>query len=209
MLFSLIPFGLLAATFSGVRRLAERLGDRATDARTEFYILLAGGAIVVLLVLLVRLWFDIAQVRALVHNEPRMWPNLWKALGITWRQARTLFRVYLFISTVAWVALAIGLFIWAKLPPTVTPITFLLLQSIVFIQLAARLWQRACAVTWYQRHAAMVPADRLDFTTPAPLAVMEVTHAPAESMEATCPLEPELSEAPVEDNAQRREERGG
>ena len=201
MLFSLIPFGILGAAYSGIRRLADYIGDRAVGAETWFYVTLAGCAVVILLVLFVRLWFDIAQVRALVQNESRMWPNLWKALGITWRQARTLFRVYLFTSGVAWVSLAVGLFIWAKLPPTVTPITFLLLQSIIFVQLAARLWQRASAVTWYKRHAAMVPADTVDFTTPAPLAVMEVTHAPAESMEATCPQEPELTDAPVEDRA--------
>ena len=209
MLFSLIPFGILGAAYSGIGRLAEYLGDRTVGAETWFYVMLAGCAVVILLVLFVRLWFDIAQVRAVVQNEPRMWPNLWKALGITWRQARTLFRVYLTISGAAGVTLAVGLLIWAKLPPTVTPITFLLLQFIVFIQLAARLWQRASAVTWYQRHAAMVPADTVDFTTPAPVEVMAVTHAPAESMEATFPQEPELSEAPVDDNAQRREERGG
>ena len=59
-----------------------------------------------LLALFVRLWFDIAQVRAVVQDEHRMWPNLWKALGISWRNASTLFRVYLCISGVAWVTLA-------------------------------------------------------------------------------------------------------
>jgi len=209
MLFSLIPFGMVGAAFGGIRRFADYLGDRAVAAETWFYGMLAGCAVVIFLVLFVRLWFDIAQVRALVQNEPRMWPNLWKALGITWRQARTLFRVYLSISGVAWVTLAVGLFIWARLPPTVTPITFLLLQFIVFIQLAARLWQRASAVTWYQRHAAMVPADTVDFATPAPVEAVEVTHPQAESTEATCPQAPELTEAPVEDNAQRGEERRG
>jgi hypothetical protein len=209
MLFSLIPFGILGAAYSGIGRLAGYLGDRTVAAETWFYVMLAGCAVVILLVLFVRLWFDIAQVRAVVENDPRMWPNLWKALGITWRQARSLFHVYLLISGVAWVTLAVGGFIWAKLPPTVTPITFLLLQFIVFIQLAARLWQRASAVTWYQRHAAMVPADTVDFTTPAPDEAMAVTHAPAEATAATCPQEPELTEAAVEDNAQRWEERRG
>jgi hypothetical protein len=205
-LFSLIPFAILAEAFSGVRHLAERLGDRATAAQTEFYILLAGGAVVVLLILFVRLWFDIAQVRAIVENEPRMWPNLWKALGITWRQARTLFRIYLGVSGVAWVTLAVGLFIWAKLPPTVTPITFLLLQFIVFMQLASRLWQRASAVTWYKRHAALVPADTLDFTTPAPVEVVDTTPAQPESAAAARPHEPPLPDASVENDASRTDE---
>jgi hypothetical protein len=206
MLFSLVPFGILAEAFSGVRRIAERLGDRATAAETEFYILLVGGVVVVLLVLFVRLWFDIAQVRAVVQDERRMWPNLWKALGISWRQARTLFRVYLCISGVAWVTLAVGLFIWAKLPPTVTPLTFLLLQLIVFMQLSTRLWQRASAVTWYKRHAALFPADTVNFTTPAPIEVVEMIPAPAEATEATCPQEPAMIEAPQDGNSPRAEE---
>jgi hypothetical protein len=208
MLFSLIPFGILAEAFSGVRHLAERLGDRATAAETEFYILLAGGAVVVLLVLFVRLWFDIAQVRAVVQDERRMWPNLWKALGITWRQARTLFRVYICISGVAWVTLAVGLFIWAKLPPTVTPLTFLLLQFIVFMQLATRLWQRASAVTWYKRHAALFPADTVDFTTPAPVEVVEIIPAALDPSVAPCPQEPVLADPPVESETPRTNESG-
>ena len=197
MLFSLIPFGVLAEAFSGVRHLSNYLGDRATAAQTGFYILLAGGVIVVLLVLFVRLWFDIAQVRAVVQDERRMWPNLWKSLGITWRQARTLFRVYLCISGVAWVTLGVGLFIWAKLPPTVTPLTFLLLQFIVFMQLATRLWQRASAVTWYKRHGALIPADTVDFTTPAPVEVVDAYSVPPESAVPASPPEAAPPEGPT------------
>ena len=172
-IFSLVPFALLGAAFSGVRKLSDYLGDRATSAQSGFYILLAGAAVVILIVLFVRLWFDIAQVRAVVQDERRMWPNVWKALGITWRQARTLFRVYLCISGVAWVTLAVGLFLWAKLPPTAIPISFLLLEFIILMQLLTRLWQRASSVTWYKRHAARFPADTVDFTTPAPVEVVE------------------------------------
>jgi len=196
-LFSLIPFGILGAAYSGVRRLADYIGDRAVPAETWFYVMLAGCAVVVLLVLFVRLWFDIAQVRAVVQNEPRMWPNLWKSLGITWRQARTLFRVYLCISGVAWVTLAVGLFIWAKLPPTVTPLTFLLLQFLVFMQLATRLWQRASAVTWYKRHAAVVPADAVDFTTPAPVEFVDAYSVPPESAVPASPPEAAPPEGPT------------
>ena len=157
----------------GVNKLSDYVGDRSVSAQTGFYILLAGCIVVILLVLFVRLWFDIAQVRAVVQDERKMWPNLWKALGITWRQASTLFRVYLCISGVAWVTLAGGLFLWAKLPPTATPVTFLLLEFIILMQLLTRLWQRASSVTWYQRHAAMFPADAVDFTTPAPVELVE------------------------------------
>jgi len=40
------------------------------------------------------------------------------------------------------------------------------------MQLMTRLWQRASAVTWYQRHMVAVPADVVAFTTPAPVEIV-------------------------------------
>ena len=88
-----------------------------------------------LLALVVRLWFDIAQVRAVAQNERGMWRNLWKACRITWRDLGQLFWMYFRISLFAWVTLALGLVIWAKLPPTATPVTFVLLELILLAQL--------------------------------------------------------------------------
>jgi hypothetical protein len=172
-LLSAIPFAILAGMLWGVSELSEYVGDRAISARAGFYVLLAGGIVVVLLVLFVRLWFDIAQVRTVVQDEYKMWRNLWKALEISRRKIWTLFRVYLCISGVAWVTLAGGLFLWSMLPPTATPVTLLLLEFIILMQLLTRLWQRASAVTWYKRHAIVVPADAVDFTTPAPVEIAE------------------------------------
>ncbi len=65
------------------------------------------GALVVmlLLALVVRLWFDIAQVRAVAQNESRMWRNTWRAWRITWHDLRHLYRMYICISFVAWATL--------------------------------------------------------------------------------------------------------
>ena len=85
-LFSLIPFGILAVVLVGCEQ-AVRLRGRPRRVCTDRLLHSAGGAIVVILLLLfVRLWFDIAQVRAVVQDERSMWRNLWKALGITWRR---------------------------------------------------------------------------------------------------------------------------
>jgi hypothetical protein len=173
VLLSLIPFVVLGLAFWGVNKLSDYIGDRTVSAQTGFYIFIAGAIVVTLLALFVRLWFDIAQVRAVVQDEHKMWPNLWKALGISWRNVSTLFRVYLCISGAAWVTLAVGLFIWSKLPPTATPVTFLLLEFIILLQLLTRLWQRASSVTWYRRHAALFPSDAVDYTTPAPIELIE------------------------------------
>ena len=64
LLASLVLFGILSTALVGVNKLSNYIGDRAAAAQTGFYILLAGAIVVVLLLLFVRLWFDIAQVRA-------------------------------------------------------------------------------------------------------------------------------------------------
>ena len=196
VLFSLIPFGILGFGLVGMNKLSDYLGERAVSALTGFYIFLTGVILITLLVLFVRLWFDIAQVRAVVQNEYSMWRNLWKALGITRRNVTTLFRVYLCISGVAWVTLAAGLFLWTKLPPTATPVTFLLLEFIILMQLLARLWQRASSVTWYARHAAMFPADAVDYTTPAPAELVESTKVVPEQATASEPQSAPFADRP-------------
>jgi hypothetical protein len=136
--------------------------------------------IFLLLALWVRLWFDIAEVRAVARNERGMWRNLWTAWRITWHDSRHLFRIYFCISLVAWVTLVIGLVIWAHLPPTSLPLSFVLLELIVFAQLMTRLWQLASATTWYQRHAEMVvvEVEEVVYTTPHPEEIDEATPAP-------------------------------
>ena len=104
-----------------------------------------------------------------------MWRNMWKALGITGREIWTLLWMYLRISLVAWITALIGFLIWTKLPPTAIPATFVLLELVLLVQLAARLWQMASAMTWYKRHAEMVSADTVDYTTPHPLEIVEPT----------------------------------
>jgi hypothetical protein len=186
-LLSLVPFGILAAMFMGVNKGSSYIGDRAVSAQTGFYILVAGCVLVLLLTLFVRLWFDVAQVRMVVQNDRRVWRNLWRSLGISGRKVLTLFRVYLCISGVAWVTLAVGLFVWSKLPPTATRVSFILLEFIILMQLATRLWQRASAVTWYKRHAAIAPADVVDFTTAAPVELAETAEGTSPAADANEP----------------------
>ena len=173
MLLSLIPFAILGFLYSAVQKLADFVDERATADQASFSITLVGLLILALVALCVRLWFDIAQVRAVMQNERGMWRNTWKALGITRRNLGTLFRAYFCIAFFAWAALAIGIWIWAYLPAKTIPLTFLLLELIMLAQIASRLWQRASAVTWYRRHALEVPADSVDYTTPHPVELAE------------------------------------
>jgi len=158
MLLSIIPFVIVSMIYHGLSKSADKIGDRAIADQVEIFMGWGAFLIFMLLALAVRLWFDIAQVRAVAQSERRMWRNLWRAWSLTWGEPWRLFWIYLRISLVAWIVMLIVLVIWAKLPPTATSVTFLLLEIIIFAQLMARLWQLAGATAWYQRHAEMVVA---------------------------------------------------
>jgi hypothetical protein len=158
---------------SGLHKLADHIGDRAMADEVGIFLSLAALIIFLLLLLWVRLWFDIAQVRAVVQNERRMWRNLWRSWRITWHDLGSLFWMYFAISLLALIVMAVCLVLWSKVPSTAIPITFLLLELIIFTQLASRLWQLASAMSWYQQHAELFPADRVDYTTPHPEEVVE------------------------------------
>jgi hypothetical protein len=179
MLFSLLPFIFLWSMYAQVNRLSDYVGDRAVADQVGFCIQFAGTVLLALLALLVRLWFDLAKVRAVAQNERSMWHNMWRSSGMTWRHLGTLFWMYFRISLAAWIALLIGLLIWTKLPPTAIPATFILLEFIILSQLAARLWQLASATAWHKRYAEVVPADSVAYTTPEPEGVIEVVEIPA------------------------------
>lgn len=156
-LLSIIPFVIVSMIYQGLSKAADHIGDRAIADQVGIFLSLAAFVIFLLFALWIRLWFDIAQVRAIVMNERGMWRNTWRSWRITWRSLRHLYRIYVCISLVAWVTLIIGAVIWAHLPPTTTGLTFLILELIVFAQLMTRLWQLSSAMTWYQRHPEPVP----------------------------------------------------
>jgi hypothetical protein len=173
-LLSIVPFVIVNLIYQGLDKAADKIGDRAIADQVGIFLSIAAVVIFLLLALWVRLWFDMAQIRAVVLNERGMWRDTWRAWRLTWRN-QLLFWRYMAISLVAWIALAIGLLIWAHLPSSTHLLTFLVLEFIVFAYLATRLWQLSSAMTWYLRH-------------PEPVPVVEVVEAP---MVPPTPAEPE------------------
>jgi len=172
-LMSLILFALLGDAYLGVEKASDYFGDKAVPDQVGFVIWIVGLIILGLLTLLVRLWFDIAKVRAVARNERSMLPNVVKAFDISRGQLGTLLWMYLRISLVAWITLLVAFLIWTKLPPTAIWATFILLELVMLVQLGARLWQMASATVWYQRQAEAVPTE-IELPTPK---LEEVTEA--------------------------------
>jgi hypothetical protein len=152
-LFSLILFAFLGNAYLAVDKATHYLGDKTAIDQVSFVIWLLGVIVLVLLVLFVRLWFDIAKVRAVAHNERSMWLNTFRSLDIAQRHLRRLLWMYLCITLAAWAAALVAFLMWLKVPPTAVWATFILLELVVLAQLGARLWQMAAVTVWYQRYA--------------------------------------------------------
>ena len=173
LLLSIIPFVIVGMIYQGLDKLADHVGDRAIADQVGIFMFWGAVLVFLLLALWVRLWFDLAKVRAVVQNERGMWRNLWKSWRITWGAG--LYWKYVFIALLAWIAALVCLLVWAHLPPTAALLTFVLLQLIILTQLGSRLWQLASAMTWYQQHPELLPMPEviqvspvLTETTPAP-----------------------------------------
>ncbi len=136
----------------------------ATLEKIAFWILLAGVGVAGFLMMCVRLWFDMAQVRTVVEEETGMWRNAGRAFKITFGNFGTLFRMYFSISLLGWLVFALGLYIWAKMPPARYGWTILILEITILWGFWIRLWQRACEMIWYQRRVLASIAE------PAPIA---------------------------------------
>jgi len=136
------------------------------------------GILVTLLILVTRLWFDVAQVRAVAQDERGMFRNLMRSFVITFKALPSLFWMYLRISLFGWLFLALGVWGWTHLTGNHIIRVFLLWEVVLFAQLLTRLWQRASSVSWYGAYAEAHPAAVVEFTTPKPAEVLEPTPQP-------------------------------
>jgi hypothetical protein len=158
VLWSLIPFMIVGLLHQGVQSVADYVGERAIADQTGFYILVIGSIPVALLFVWVRLWFDLAQVRAVALDEHRTRHDVARAFGVTLRRTWHVYWSYILITVLAWVITAVALLIWTKVPGRAVAVTFLLLEVIMLAHIFGRLWQKACATTWYRLNPEPVPS---------------------------------------------------
>ncbi len=161
------------------------MGSALTE-KTGFWILVGGMGVVGFLLMCIRLWFDMAQVRAVVEEETGMWRNAGAAFKITFGNFGSLFWMYLRISILGWLAFALGLWIWTRMPAKQFGLTFLILELVVLVGFGTRLWQRSSEMVWYQRRfLAAVAAAPVTLAPIAPAPDPLLTIAPPPPLSQT------------------------
>jgi hypothetical protein len=152
MIIALIPVGIVAAVLQSV---PGALYDRGKE-HAWLYTGLAAWVITWLLAAFVRLWFDMAQVRAVVEEEFAMRKTLFRAGGQLLRDFRRLYGIYLALSVTSFVVTFVGIWLWLKVPAERTFVSFVIGQVIVLGWIIPRFWQRAAETAWYESQPLQV-----------------------------------------------------
>ncbi|MGH9774528.1 MAG: hypothetical protein ACRD50_06225 [Candidatus Acidiferrales bacterium] len=142
----IVPAVLLGITVAG----GSRLDDKSISPMPGVWFWLVGFAIMLLLMMVIRLWFDMAEVHAVVENEHRIRKSLAAAFRLTFKNFGSLFSLYFRVSFLAWLGFSLGLWFWMmKLQPESIGKALILSQLMILWWLGTRLWQRASEMKWY------------------------------------------------------------
>lgn len=163
LLLCLIPIAILHLILHSA---GDHIDETAVSAMTSIWFSIAAGIVILFLLIVLRLWFDMAEVHSVAQNERRMRRSLAVAWRLTFGNFGRLFWLYFSISIVACIGFGFGLWLWMYvLPPTAINRAFFLSQAMILWWLATRLWQRSSETLWYQRN--FVPAAPPASYTPA------------------------------------------
>jgi hypothetical protein len=166
---ALIPIGILA-WLAGA--LFHKVNQQAISPFPAVHLLEIAATIIVLLVMCLRLWFDVAQVIAVAEGEKNMRRALKSSARLLRHNFSSLFWLYFRISVLGWIGFALGMHLWLmRIPPEGIRASFVLSQAAIVFWLAIRLWQRASEARWYrERDAALdVPEPVVEPSPSAPV----------------------------------------
>jgi hypothetical protein len=156
MLIVLVPIFFLLhfiADWSG------KLASGSPHPLLGFWVEFAGLLLVAFLLVAVRLWFDVAQIRAVAEDQRAMRRTVVQTFKITFSNFGSLFWIYVRLCFLGLATVAVAAWVWAHLiRPEAIGASFLLGQVVVLIWIAIRLWLRASETQWYQQHFPLPPA---------------------------------------------------
>ena len=163
----LLPIGAIGA---GVGALYDHIDEVSISPFPAVYFLIGASVVVLLLLAIVRLWFDMAEIIAVADDERRMHKALRRAARLLWHNFYSLLWLYLRIAVIGLLVIVIGLRVWMmNLSPQSVITAFLLSQLMILVWIATRLWQRASEVLWYREYAQTSVQEPVWSPSPSPV----------------------------------------
>jgi len=114
--------------------------------------------IILFLMMVLRLWFDMAEVIAVAEGEVRSRRCLARSAALLRKHFGSLFWLYFRISFLAWLLFFVGLFFLVHgVHHSSVRFGLVVMQILVLYWIWARLWQRASETVWYKRYLISLP----------------------------------------------------
>jgi len=169
-LFFTIIAGVIAWILFGALNALMTATDKTSYERLPFFVQLVGTVIILLVLTIIRIWFDLAQTDVVLRDEPAVRKSIAVGFRKTRRHLGRLLVSYVVIAIVAVAVLVAGILLWhAIVPPSSVLGAFIIGEATLLLLLGTRFWQRATAVAFYVRERANVEATRTIPTFAAPV----------------------------------------
>jgi hypothetical protein len=181
-------FVMIAGPTSGLLGIARyfmvKAAGESSNERLPFFVKLTCMAVIFLILTAIRIWLDLAQTQVVVGDQGRVRKSIAAAYRGMKGYRMRLLGSYLLIALLAGVVLFLGIWVWIKIVPPASVLgAFMVGQIILLILLAARFWQRACAVAFYCDYMTAIIVERETI----PVASLPVIPLPDEGGPALLP----------------------
>jgi hypothetical protein len=151
LVFAIIAGIVAGVLFGGLNALVTA-ADKTSNERLPFFTQLVGTLIILLVLTIIRIWFDLAQTEVVLRDQPAVRKAIAAGFRRTRRNLGRLLGSYVVIAIVALTILLAGILLWyAIVPPASILGAFIVGQAIMLLLLSMRFWQRATAVAFYVR----------------------------------------------------------
>ena len=175
--------GLIGGALFGGHVALVKASEKSTYEILPFCTHVATLGIIFLVLTVIRVWFDLAQVDVVVRDQRAVRQSVAAAFRCTRQNLIALLAAYVAICVLGLLVLAGGIWAWHSLVPASNVLrAFLVTQVMLVLWLGMRFWQRATAAAFYMRQT----------TVDAPI---QATADPAPSPELTLPVVPPVDGA--------------
>jgi len=154
-LFFAIFAGLAGGILFALRGALVMAAENSMNERLPFFTGLLGAIVIFLVLTVIRIWFDLAQVDVVLRNQGAVRESVAVGFRSTRFNLGRLLASYVVISLFALAVLVAGILLWLTIVPPASVLgAFIISQATLLLLLTARFWQRATAVAFYLRAAA-------------------------------------------------------
>jgi hypothetical protein len=188
-----IVMGIVCGVLFGIQdALVKKAGD-STNELLSFEVQVITLAIIFLVMTVVRVWFDLAEVDVVLSDQNAVRRSIGAGFRHAFAGLGRLSASYVLITLVAAVVLIGGLWAWMRLVPASSVWgAFWVGQLTLLLLLIPRFWQRGVAVAYYQQRM-LVPVVRPEPIMPDPVLAAVVVEPSLSSVTPNIPPTPQES----------------